>query len=36
MRFYKELPYMKTNGLEIEVGLQLIKFVIPLPVTIPR
>ena len=32
-RFYKALSYMKTNGLEIEVGLQLIKFVIPLPVT---
>ena len=24
--FYKALPYMKTNGLGIEVGLQLINF----------
>ena len=36
MHFYKVLPYMKTNALEIEVGLQLIKFVIPLPVTYIR
>ena len=29
----KGVPYMKTNNLGIEVGLQLINFVIPLRVT---
>ena len=36
MRFYKVVPYMEANALEIEVGLQLIKFVIPLTVTYIR